>query len=424
MATNSLLTISEITREAIVVLHEEIQLAKHAVRKFQERFGKSSGQIGTSVQIRKPPRYSVVNGTVDVTSSIENSVEDYAMLNCAYNSPTGGRSIIPMQFSTEDLTLKINDFSKQFIRPAVARLARDIDIRGFNMLKVSPNYRYSRTVTGAITFLDYTNLGAYMTSQLAPEGDRKLFVDPIDTAAIVDQVKGLFQSATQIADQYEKGYMGESGGFTWVATNNLPTIIFPSNPASSIGVVSAGYTPAEGDTTIQVTGYTASSKLMAGQGFTIAGVYAIDPETQAQLPYLATFVNTADVTFGATNSVAVVINVARANYTTATSTTQAWLSALPAQSAATALTELGTLTSKAGKMAFGIHKDALALGVIELEVPGGVDMGAAESFEGIGLRITRQWNSLTDQWVCRVETQYGWSVLRPELITSSMGYVR
>lgn len=424
MSTNTLLTIADITREALVVLHEELQLAKHCVRKFQERFGKSSGQIGTSVQIRKPPRYSVVNGTVDVTSSIENSVEDYATLNCAYNSPTGGRSIIPMQFSTEDLTLKINDFSKNFIRPAVARLARDIDLKGFATLKISPNYRISRTVTGSLTFLDYTTLGAYMTTQLAPEGDRKLFVDPIDTATIVDALKGLFQSSTQIADQYEKGLMGESGGFSWIATNNLPMITFPAVPTAVLGVVDGTAAPAEGDKFVKVTGYTASSTLKAGQGFTVAGTYAIDPETQAQLPYLYTFIVTSDVVFGATNTVVVSIPVAQANYTVATSTTQANMSALPTVGNALTATELGTIANKSGKLAFGIHKDALALGVIELEVPGGVDMGAQESFEGIGLRITRQWNSLTDQWVCRVETQYGWAVLRPELIASAMGYVR
>ena len=61
---NALLTITDITREAVAVLHEQLQLAKHAVRKYEDRFGKngSKGQIGTSVAIRKPPLCHDVEG--------------------------------------------------------------------------------------------------------------------------------------------------------------------------------------------------------------------------------------------------------------------------------------------------------------------------------------------------------------------------
>ena len=66
-------------------------------------------------------------------------------------------------------------------------------------------------------------------------------------------------------------------------------------------------------------------------------------------------------------------------------------------------------------------QDAMALGVIGLEVPGGVDLGASESFEGIGLRIVRQYDVVSDNWTCRIDIQFGWAVLRPELISSIVG---
>ena len=68
-----------------------------------------------------------------------------------------------------------------------------------------------------------------------------------------------------------------------------------------------------------------------------------------------------------------------------------------------------------------IQKDALALGVIGLEVPGGVDIGASESFEGVGLRIIRQYDVVSDNWTCRIDIQFGWAILRPELIASIAG---
>ena len=61
------------------------------------------------------------------------------------------------------------------------------------------------------------------------------------------------------------------------------------------------------------------------------------------------------------------------------------------------------------------------MAVIGLEVPGGVDLGAAESFENIGLRIVRQYDVVSDIWNCRVDIQFGWAIMRPELIASIVG---
>ena len=175
-----------------------------------------------------------------------------------------------------------------------------------------------------------------------------------------------------------------------------------------------------------MTGYTASRVIEAGCSLTIGATYAIDPETQLQQSYLYTGVVASKVTFGAVNTDPVKITFAGPFYTTATNPTVANVTHLPTVGATVVLVENATATalqSKSCKMVFGLHKDALALAVMALEVPGGVDMGASESFEGIGLRLVRQFNALTDQWVCRLETQYGWAQLRPELCVGTIGKV-
>ena len=408
--SNTLLTIKDITREAVAVLHEELQLAKHAVRKYEDRFGKSSGQIGTTVSIRKPPRYGV-GTSADISGLSGDSTEDYVDLAVTT------RRNVKLVFSSQDLTLNINDFSKQFVRPAISRLAREVDLVGFAAVKIGPQSRLSHDVTTAMAFIDYVTMNARLSQQLAPESDRKLFAEAITMATIVDANKGLFQASTQIEEQYLKGYMGTSGGFVWVSSQNVPTITFGATVAASLGTLSA--TPAEGDVIIAVTGGTANGVLKAGQGFTVAGCYAIDPETQAQLPYLYTFINTADVTLNGSG----VGNITTATkiYTTATNRTVANVSVLPASGNAAAPTETSATAGKSSPLSFGIQKDALALGVIGLEVPGGVDIGASESFEGVGLRIIRQYDVVSDNWTCRIDIQFGWAILRPELIASIAG---
>lgn len=411
--SNTLLTISDITREAVAVLHEKLALAKNAVRKYEDRFGKKGGQIGTKVSIRKPPKYAV-GTTADITSISGDSAEDYVDLNCTT------RRNVKLVFSSQDLSLSIGDFRKQFLLPAISRLAREIDKVGFDLVKLSPQYRYGRTVTSAISFSDYVQMNALLTTQLAPEDGRTLYAGAIDHAGVVDANKGLFQNSTQIAEQYANGYMGTSGGFDWVSTENTPSIIWASVQPTA-GTLSA--TGVEVASTLAVTGMGANAVVKAGTAFTVAATNAIDPETQDALNYLYTFIAASDVTLngsGAGN-----ITIASKMYTVATSgRTLANISALPQSGAAITPVELGTVASKAGKLVFGIQKDALALGVIGLEVPGGVDMAAQEDFEGIALRIVRSYDVLTDNWTCRIDTQFGWAVLRSELIASTVGLVK
>lgn len=407
MAT-TLLTIADITKEAVAILHEELQLAKIANRKYEDRFGKKSGQIGTKVSIRKPPKYAV-GTTADISALDGESIEDYVDLTCTT------RRNIKMVFSSQDLTLKINDFSKQFVRPAISRLAREIDLVGFASLKVSPQSRITRTSSTAISFLNYTLMNAKLDANLAPNSDRTLFASSVDHAYVVDGNKGLFQSAESIKEQYIKGYMGTSGGFDWVATQNVPTITFGAVPALT-GTAAA---LTEGATTVAVSAGTASGVIKAGQAFTISDVYAIDPETQTARQDLYTFIVASDVTLavGGTGTVTFAAPV----YTTATNRTQANISSLGAGTGTIVFVD-GPVASTSGNLVFGIQKDALALGVISLEVPGGVDMASQENFEGIGLRIIRSYDVVSDNWTCRIDTQFGWATnVRPECVVSAIG---
>ena len=69
---NSFLTISDITREALAVLHEECQLLKVCTRKYEDRFKKTGAKIGASVDVRKPAKYGVTDGA-DLTGVVQDA---------------------------------------------------------------------------------------------------------------------------------------------------------------------------------------------------------------------------------------------------------------------------------------------------------------------------------------------------------------
>lgn len=412
---NTILTITDIAREAVMVLHEKLALAKIATRKYESRFGNTAGNsraIGTKLTIPRPAKYTV-GTSADITSLNKDLIESSVEINVTT------RRNVALSFTSNDLALKITDFAKKNLEGPMSRLAREIDIVGFNLLKVSPQTRYGRTVTSAMSFSDYVQMNALMTAQLCPEDRRNLFAGSLDHAVVVDALKGLFQSSEDIADQYANGYMGTSGGFEWVSTENTPTITWAA-AIPVAGTLTA--TPAEAATVIAVTGMGANAQVKAGAGFTVAGCYAIDPETQTQLNYLYTFIAASDVTLGASGEGN--ITVADAMYTVSgTNRSLANMSALPQSGAVITPTEAGSVASKSGKLVFGVHADALALACVDMADP---DTGVASqaNYEGISLRVWRFSDGLLDTHTTRVDVQFGWGLLNKEFIVSTVGLVK
>lgn len=48
-------------------------------------------------------------------------------------------------------------------------------------------------------------------------------------------------------------------------------------------------------------------------------------------------------------------------------------------------------------------------------MPGGVDFAAREVYDGISMRIIRQYDINSDNFPCRIDILYGWKTIYPEL---------
>lgn len=394
---NVLLTISMITREALRVLENNLTFTKLINRQYDDRFGVEGAKIGTTLNVRKPPRYI---GRVGQALAIENSTE--TSVPVTLNTQRG----VDIQFSSQDLALSIDDFSDRFIKPAIASIANAIDADG--MAQVLNIWNAVGTPgTTPNSLLTYLNAGVLLNNNAAPmDGERYMVISAQMQATLVNALSGLFHAAAQISEQYRKGEMGETAGFEFYMDQNVNS--FTGGPQGGTPLVNLG---GQTGSSLNTKGWTAAaaSRLVVGDIFTIANVNAVNLQSRQVTGALQQFVVTAAFSSAAdgTGSIQIAPPITPAgSFQTVDSS--------PVDGAAITVLGAANTISPQG-MAF--HRDWITLACADLPLPGGVDMAArvADRQLGMSVRLVRAYNISTDQFPCRLDILYGWAPLRPEI---------
>jgi hypothetical protein len=400
-ADNTLLTISMITREALRILENNLAFTKRINRQYDDKFAIEGAKIGYVVNARKPVRYTVATGQA---LSLQDATETQVPVSLTTQDH------VDFQFSSADLKLSIDDFGDRFIQPAVAALANKIDYNGLQLYKQVYNSVSSADGEPPVTppatpksLLVYLMAGVALDNNAAPQDEmRHLVITPKMQAFIVDALKGLFQQSTAISAQYAKGQMGTAAGFQWAMDQNCPTHV--NGAYVGAGAVGAA---AQTGSTLAIAGFTAGTALKAGDVFTIANVFGVNPQSRQSTGQLQQFVVTSNTTADPPTAV----NIAPAIITSGAFQT---VTASPAGGAL--ITMLGA-TGASYPQGIAFHRDAFTLVTADLPVPKGTDMASRVSDKqlGISLRIVRDYDITTDQFPCRIDVLYGWATLRPEL---------
>jgi len=170
-------------------------------------------------------------------------------------------------------------------------------------------------------------------------------------------------------------------------------------------VVSSSTPPTtQGVATLDITYSSATKTIKQGDVFTIAAVYAVNPQTRLSTGSLQQFVVTADQTLTSTSAT---INISPALYTATNAL--ATVDAFPAASAV--ITFVGT-ASTVYPQNLVYHKNAITLATADLLLPQGVDMASRQVHNGISMRIVRQYDINNDRMPCRVDVLYGFNTIR------------
>lgn len=404
---NTLLNISMITLMAEEVLENELTFTKHVNREHDASFGQSGAQIGDTLNIRLPVRYEPTTGpALQVQSSVESSVP--LVLDTQYQQS--------MAFSSKDMTLAVDEFQDRFVKPAVAQLANQIDRNGTNLYK-DVYWSVGTAGTTPSTSDVYLEAGVKLDNAAAPvrDGLRAAILNPIAQARLVANNLPLFNPNQTISDQYTTGAMGKALGFKFEMDQNIRVHTFGVIDGASSPVVSVA--SVTGATSIVLGGMTSGDTIKQGDVFTVAGVYAVNPQSRDSTGQLQQFVATADATAtGAT----VTVNVSPAIVYDPSNQALQTVSALPAANAAvTFYANSGTVTPQ--NMVF--HRDAFTFGCADLILPGGVDMAARKKSPklNISIRLVRAYDINNDRLPARLDVIGGWKTVRAQLATRVMG---
>jgi hypothetical protein len=385
--SNTILTPTQVTRKALMVLHQKLNFVGSITRDYDDSFAEKGAKIGNTLNIRVPNQYSVRTGP---TLTTQDTTEQAVQLTVSTQKG------VDVNFTSADLTLSLDDFNERIIEPAMAVLAANIEADALNMTK---DVYQSIWNNGAATSYNQALSGRVLLQRaLAPGNDRTTLLNSQDMADIVKDTKTLFQDSTSIAKQFKEGYMGRAAGFDFEESTIIPAY----TRGNSNGAYVVNGATQTGANLVVSTGANAP---LQGDVFTIAGVFSVHPETKASTNVLQQFViNTGtSTTTNFTISPSIVTTGALQN-----------VSASPANGAA--VTFLGTANTTVGT-SLQYQKGAFAFATADLIMPKGIDFAAREVMDGISMRIVRQYDIVNDKFPCRLDILYGYKTLRAQLAT-------
>ena len=402
--SNSILTISMITREAMRVLENNLTFTKGVNRTFDDKFGIEGAKIGSTLNVRLPARYI---GRTGPTLAVEGQVENYVPLTLSTQRG------VDVQFTSADLELSMDDFSDRFLKPAMANVANGIDNDG---LAQAINIYNSVGTPGTTpsTLLTYLNAGAALDYTGTPrDGLRSVVMNPSAQVSIVNALTTLFNPSKEISDQYEDGTMGKAIGAKWSMDQNVNSY----TSGAYGGSPEVNSTGTSGNTLV-TKGWSDTVTNVVNQGdiFTIANVFSVNPQSRASTGQLQQFVVTSTGN-NSSGAGACTLTISPALTTSGQSQT---INAAPANSAA--LTFIGA-ASTVSPMNLMYHRDAFAFASADLPLPKGVDMAArvSDKKNGLSVRMVRAYDITNDLFPCRLDVLYGWSTIYPQLACRIQG---
>jgi hypothetical protein len=388
MASNTLLTPTMLTREALRILHQKLNFIGSIDRQYDSRFANSGAKIGDTLNIRLPVQYTTRTGP---TLSAQDTTEKQTSLTI--NNQRG----VDFEFSSDELTLDIDDFSSRHLEPAMAVLAAKIEEDALSMYKdVYP--AVDRSGSG-LRVQEALLARKTLTDNLAPmDNNRCMLLDTQGNVDLVNDGRSLFNPQENISQQYRQGYIGEAAGFKFMENTLMPR--HTNGSASSF--VTNGST--QTGTTITVDG--GSGDFNEGDVITFAGVNAVHPETKQDQGFLQKFVVESTSISGGSGTITVSPEV---------------IASGPYQNVSNAVADNSAVSFATGSadtthnLALAYHRDAFTFATADLVMPDGVDFASRQVYDGISMRIVRQYDINSDSFPCRVDVLYGYAPIRPQL---------
>ena len=395
--SNSILTIDMITRKALEILENNLVLTRNVNRQYDDSFAVEGAKIGSTLRIRLPDRALVTDGAA---LQVQDDNEQYTTLSVASQKHIG------VNFTSAELTMQLDDFADRVLKPRISQLASSIDADVANAYRTIGNSVGTPGTTPS-TSLVLLQAQQKLNEAAAIMNPRYATVNPAANAGLVEGMKGLFNPGSTISSQFKNGMMGTGVlGFDEINMSQSIKVHTCGTRDASAATICAASVTTEGSATLSLSQASVTTTIKAGDVFTIASVYAVNPQTRETTGSLFQFVALADATGVSGTWTVTVAPMYSAAHALAT------VNALPLINAV--VTFMGAAsTAYAQNLVY--HKDAITFATADLLLPQGVDMAARAVHNGISLRVVRQYDINNDRMPCRIDVLYGYAAIRPQM---------
>ena len=408
---NTTLTADVIAKEALAILDNELGWLKKLHRAHESEYSETVNgyKKGSTISIRRPADFTVRSGaTMDLQDSIEGKT------TLVVDQQIG----VDFNFTSTDLTLSMNDISERVVRPAminiINHMANDVSEQMYR-----GTYNWAGTPGETInSFTDFLKATERLDEMAVPMSDRCAILSPADYSGFVGALPNLYMPKENDS-RFKTGYLGKVAGVETYMSQVVPTHTTGSRVTNTLDVSTASTNVVTYDTaknswtsTLSVDQQT-SVTLKAGDVFTIADVYMVNPKTKAATDILQQFVCVADQTI--TSSGTDSITISPPIITTGPHQT---VSAVPANDAT--ITFAGAL-STGYKQNMVFHKNAMSLAVVPMELPQGANNASRQSANGFSVRVVPVYDGINDVSKWRLDLLYGRKLIDPRLVTRLSG---
>jgi len=401
---NTIITPSIIAKVGLANLENNLVMGRKVYRDYSREYAK----VGDTISVRRPVQFTANDGATAITQDVQEG---------KFSLQMASRKHVSWLFTTQDLTLSIEEYNKRYIQPAAIALANQIDYDLCGLYNKVWNWVGT---PGQVvnSFSDFALAPQRLDTSAVPQDMRNAVLSPADKWGLLGSQTQLFITGAA-QDAYRKGDLGPIGDVDTAMDQNIRTHTvgaFGGTPL--VNGANQGTTYAASlntnTQTLLTDGWTAStSALAAGDVFTLAGVNAVNPRSKVNAGYLQQFVVQSAVTADAGGNKTITIAPA-----IITSGPYQTVTAAPADNAA--ITMLGTAsTGYAQNLAF--HKNAFALVMADLEMPDGAVFKARESQNGYSLRVLKWYDGENDEERIRLDVLYGVKAIYPDLATRLSG---
>jgi hypothetical protein len=397
MATNTTLTADIIAKAAVMQLDNNLVMGKKVFRGYESEFKKNINgyEVGSTITIRRPMDFTVRDGAV---MDVQDVTEGY--LTMAVDKRKG----VDFEFTSQDLTLNIKQLSDRVIKPAMIQLANQIDTDLMALYKDVNNWvgTAGQTVN---SFADFAKAPERLDELAVQQDGRCAVLSPADHWGLLGNQTGLYiQNAANGA--YRQGSLGMIGGVDTYMSQNVPLHTVGSDVTSvtvnqSVTTSTIAYTDVDDD--MQQTITIAGGNLNAGDVFTIADVYEVNPVTKAS-----------------TGNLKQLTVVSYSSNTLVFSPAIIWTGAFKTASITSGVTDLNTKAITAiGTASTGyrqnmvFRKDAFALVTVPLVAPPGATDVSRQSYKGMNVRVIPVYDGTNDVSRWRLDVLYGVKTVDP-----------